>query len=320
MAVLIGGESGAVLGTVMRHDLSRPSPREVAIGIPSDEMLCGLQQFAAVAERHCARAVVMAFVDDRPGLDAAAYDIADVFGGMLAEVGIDLIGAHAIRRIALGERWWSLLGDSRCGRLPNPESSSVTAAHVYEGRRIRGSRAELEQLLDRAPVVQRRRIAEFLDTEEAEPTGTAARRRLVEYVLLQIDRVASGVELDEPELARLGSVLRFGSVRDCLLALPLTDRRDAAEQLWTTLARVMPDPLRAQPAMLLGYAAYLHGDGPLAGIALAAALESDPGNKLAVLLDTSLQFGLPPDKVHDLADQGAVIARRLGIDLGPAGE
>lgn len=320
VAILIGGESGSSLGAVMRHDLIRPSPRELAIGIPADAMLAGLEQFVAVADRECARAVIVVFVDDRPELDAAADDIADVLGDMLAEVGTDLGAVHAVGTLARGERWWSLLGDPRSGRLPDPVSSAVAAAHVFEGRRIRGSRGELEELIERGPLAQRRRIAGLIDRSATEPADIAGRRRLLDDVLWHVANVASGALPEDPEIARLGSALQCESVRTCLLALPLSDSRDAAEQLWITLARSLPDPLRSQPAMLLGYSAYLRGDGPLAGIAFAAALESDPKNSLARLLDSSLQFGLRPEMVREIAQDGVASARALGLDLDPTGE
>lgn len=67
--------------------------------------------------------------------------------------------------------------------------------------------------------------------------------------------------------------------------------------------RNLPGPERANPAALLGYCAYLLGDGPFAGIALAT------------LLDGGLHSGLRPTEVRGLADVGYERAEAIGVVL-----
>jgi hypothetical protein len=52
-----------------------------------------------------------------------------------------------------------------------------------------------------------------------------------------------------------------------------------AEALWTLLARVLPEPWRAEALVLL--AVYVRGDGSLAGIAVLAALADDAEHPMA---------------------------------------
>ena len=86
-----------------------------------------------------------------------------------------------------------------------------------------------------------------------------------------------------------------------------------AEQLWILLARNLPDPERVNAAALLGYSAYIRGDGPFAGI----ALDSDPGHVLATLLDGALHAGLRPAEVRGLAGVGYDSAAKVGVALPP---
>jgi len=60
----------------------------------------------------------------------------------------------------------------------------------------------------------------------------------------------------------------------------------------------LPDPWRGLALGVVGFGAYMSGDGPRAGIALEAALRCDPGNRMARLLDTALQAGMPPETVR----------------------
>jgi len=74
-----------------------------------------------------------------------------------------------------------------------------------------------------------------------------------------------------------------------------------AERLWLTLVQELPAPERAEAAVLLGYTAYLRGDGTFAGMALENALEAKPGHLLATLLATVLNRGFPPEQLLGLA-------------------
>ncbi|MCP2298043.1 protein of unknown function (DUF4192) [Nocardia amikacinitolerans] len=121
-----------------------------------------------------------------------------------------------------------------------------------------------------------------------------------------------------PEIAEVVAALRDRVVRDAMFALAASDHAAAAERLWLTLVRGLPSGRdRAEVAALLGYSAYFRGDGPFAGIALEAALEADPGNAMAILLETSLRAGMRPEQLRRLARSGYDAAAWLGVDLGP---
>lgn len=147
-------------------------------------------------------------------------------------------------------------------------------------------------------------------------TATGATR--FEFVLWQIAHVESGAVPTVPEIAELVAALRDRAVRDTMFALAVGDHAAAAESLWLTLVRALSGSDRAEVAALLGYSAYIRGDGPFAGIALDAALLADPFHPMAILLETSLRAGMRPEALRRLARSGYDTAACLGIELGPA--
>jgi hypothetical protein len=87
-------------------------------------------------------------------------------------------------------------------------------------------------------------------------------------------------------------------VRDRALGLALGADATAAEILWTECTRRAPVPLDAAPATLLAVSAWLRGDGAMANVALARARASDPGERLAVLLDEALADCMKPAELR----------------------
>ena len=73
-----------------------------------------------------------------------------------------------------------------------------------------------------------------------------------------------------------------------------------AEALWTLLARVLPEPWRAEALVLLAVSAYVRGDGSLAGTAVLAALADDAEHPMAGMLDTALQDAVRPEEIREL--------------------
>jgi hypothetical protein len=66
--------------------------------------------------------------------------------------------------------------------------------------------------------------------------------------------------------------------------------------LWLDVLRRAEPELAAPPASLLGFAAWRAGEGAVASIAVARALEADPEYPMAQLLDQALRHGLSPEE------------------------
>ncbi len=322
--------AGTKVGAVMRHDLVLDEP-----GRAGGVMDLVLEQFAAVAEREGADRMLAVVVDDRIPPRARPADLAghvavvERFRDLLDRSAIELSAAHVCSRIQAGAPWQDLDGANH-GILPDPTASAVAAAQVLEGWAIRGSREELEAVLDPASPDVQERIADLIDAARDDSTRGVARTRAaadperadregLEYVLTRIAQHDSGEEISAEECVELALALENLTIRDSLLALSAGVHAGAAEQMWVHLARSLPDPERAEPLALLGYSAYLRGDGPMAGVALCAALTADPCHRLAGLLDDALQAGVRPAALRDLAAVGHRIANDLGVQLPPLG-
>ena len=139
----------------------------------------------------------------------------------------------------------------------------------------------------------------------------------IEATIAAAARVADGDELGDQELARLAWALTDLRVRDTLYALAVGENAAQAESLWALLSRTLPAPWRVEALVQLAFSAYARGDGPLAGVSLEAALQTDPTHRMAGMLDTALQSGLRPERIRDLAVTSFQLADQLRVQLPP---
>ena len=198
-------------------------------------------------------------------------------------------------------------------------STPMAAAAVLGGRPLYGRRAELEDVIAVADPDRAASLRAMMGPADAdgEPRSDGDVRGDVEHALAVSRRVAEGLNPTDVDLVRLGRSITDPRVRDTLYALAVGREAGRAESLWVLLARTLPDPWRAEALALLAFSAYTRGDGPLAGVSLEAALRSDPGHRMAFMLDQALQSGMKPDQIRELAQTGYRLAKRLGIRLPP---
>lgn len=214
-----------------------------------------------------------------------------------------------VRELRGGAPWRCYVGQWPPGTLPDPGGTVLAAAVVRSGRVTFDSREELERLLapdDPAVIDQRQRMLDEAVASLAERSPTAAIQEAEDVVRAALARAVEGdYDLSDADVVSLAMALSDHRIRDrCLTtATPsATPGADAAERLWLELVRRTPPPERAEPAVLLAHAAYLRGDGVLAGHALETALEADPGHRLAELLSLALTSHLPPETVRRLGE------------------
>lgn len=311
--VLVGVDRGQ-MGAVMRVDLA--------------ECLGGdLDHLVDVAAASHADAVIAVIVDAEGAACRLCNDsyreLSEDLGDLLAENGVVLLDTHVVDRIAAGGRWHCVDGCGAGGGIDDPSSSPLSVAAVLDGRRLYGSRAELQEViavdLDRDPAAIARAVAELAAAEQAAPAEDpdVARGRAIRRTMAAMDRLAAGGKLADADLAALAYALTDLIVRDTLYGLAVGEAAARAEALWVLLARGVPGPWRAEALTLLAYSAYVRGDGPLAGVALEQALRVDPKHRMAGLLDQALQSGLRPERIRQLASTGYRLARQLGVQLPP---
>lgn len=311
--VLVSLEHGE-MGAVMRVDLANAGVGE----------LCRL---AELADASGAEKVVAVIVDADgaacPMCNEDYREMCGVLTSALSGYDIEIYATHVVDRIADGGRWHCVDGCGASGVVEDPMASPLAAAAVLDGRRLYRRRADLQAVVavadaDRAASLVQV-IAERAEAREADwrADPDACGRRDVEAAMAFSARVCDGEELDDAELATLACALTDVAVRDTLYALAVGADAGRAETLWAMLARTLPDPWRTEPLVLLAFSAYARGDGPLAGLALEAALRADPEHRMAGMLDTALQSGMRPEQIRELAGTGYRLAKRLGVRLPP---
>ena len=309
--VLVTAADGE-MGAVLRIDLP----------VRDTGLLLELAETAAAAEPEVAVAVI---VDaEGAGCRMCAEDYREwtqFLTEELAEWHVELIAAHVVDAVEAGGRWYCADGCGRSGRVADPSASPLALAAVLDGRRLYRRRADLVALVtpgdpDHAAGLMPR--LEDADVEQqangVDPSGV---RGAIEHALGCAARIGDGSVLSDDELVRLGASLRRPQVRDTLYALAVGDRAGPAESLWAELSRRLPGPWRAEALVLLAFSAYARGDGPLAGIALDAALSCESKHNMAGMLDQALRSGMRPEEIRELARTGYRIAAELGIALPP---
>jgi Domain of unknown function (DUF4192) len=311
--VLVTLQRGA-MGTVMRTDLSRQ------LAGATDE----IAEVAGAARTDAAIAVIVDAEGALCPLCGNDYrELADALTESLAAQGITLWAVHVVDKVARGGRWHCVDGCGAGGSVDDPFASPLAVAAVLEGRQLYARRGDLEKVIAIADPGRCDRIAKLV-RGQLDSCETARRddpdscsRRDVEHTIAVAARVADGHELSDRALARLACALTDIRVRDTLYALAVGDRAAEAESLWSALSRTLPEPWRVEALGLLAFCAYARGDGPLAGVALQAALRGDPAHRMAGMLDTALQSGMRPERIRELAATSYRLADQLGVRLPP---
>jgi hypothetical protein len=319
------GEPGrAVVDLVVRFDLYDPETGHAA----------DAATIAAAAARICARpevvGVLAVVIDDAARMPESAppypHRVLDDLERQLAATNVPVRAAWAVTVIAAGQPWWSLRTPQDSGYVPDPDTSVVAFRRVLDGSPS-GSRprSDLTALVTPDPALHKK-VSTELDEAVARAQGryteAANSAELVRYrrsqlatVLRYVSDQQSAGKAPAQTLAKIAVALREKTVRDSLLALADSPHAQTAEQLWAQLTRAVSGEYRAEAATLLGYFAYVRGDGPLAGIALDAALEADPLHTMAALMHTALEAGMRPGKLRELSHWGREAAIELGVTI-----
>lgn len=316
----------AVLGFVPEHSLALVTIEDAALGCV---MRVDLSPDLAANTHHLAEVVgasgmdsVIAVIVDENGADCEAcgtdhLQLADAVARSLAAEGVELLAVHVVDRVAAGGRWSCVDGCGAGGDIDDPAASPLAAAAVLDGRRLYRRRAELQQVVGAGDATRGVRLAEAIERHGALMLTDRGARDAVHAAMALAERLADGTEPADEDLAAVAGALIDPRVRDTLYALAVGERAADAETLWALLARALPEPWRLEALALLAFSAYARGDGPLAGIALEAALRCDPEHRMTGMLDQALQSGMRPEQIRGLALSGYRMAGRLGVRLPP---
>jgi hypothetical protein len=318
--ISLRGPGGGRVGLTVRADLPPP-------GQEADAAELLLRKVRSDRPRGVLLVVVTEWPD---GVDLPHRALVHECVQAAAAADVPVVDALLVRN----GRWWSYdCPDPCCApgvgtRLPGGVGELEVAA-VATGTVVERSRADLSS-----------RIAPSLDPRDREVMAaacTAAAQETVDRVLaVGSDTVAeeswraveaavvrcrpgapvTGGRLSDGEVARIVCGLRDTEVRDRALGLAVGPDAAAVEQLWAECTRRAPAPLDAAPATLLAVSVWLRGDGAMANVALARALDSDPRYGLARLLAQALEACLPPEELRTLLRDAAGVRCRPGTRGG----
>lgn len=189
----------------------------------------------------------------------------------------------------------------------DPRTHVEVIRAVYEGRAVLGSRAELEASLDPAPAPIRRRIGR-LASVVARRVGWGSVGAPVDSLPPSDEIVAFGRATDamvstavaqhraltDDEVARVLTACSIPPVRDLLLSRVDRDNAERYVETLRDVVRRAPRRLVAEPAALLGFCAWVSGNGALAWIALDRCWQADRSNTVAECVVGLLEAAVSP--------------------------
>lgn len=205
-------------------------------------------------------------------------------------------GIVVIGRMACdGRRWWSLPRErpDEPGMPYDVSAHPFAAEAVLHGLVTLTSRQELAATLGSDP----ESVAEVGAALGADPPPPGKDQRTAEatWAAALVDRcVADGSRPDAETVARLLAGMRDLAVRDAAWLTMTRADATAHLELWRDIVCRTPTPWLAAPATILGFAAWLAGQGALAWCAVDRAREADPEYDLATTLAEILNAAMPP--------------------------
>lgn len=249
-----------------------------------------------VAGRHRARTVGLVLYTDDIG---AAALFADLLVPGLLDDGIDVVDVIRVD----GDRFFAVADPDDPGTPYDLSAHPFTAGQVLEGRVAHESRAALRDTLvgtdDRdveAVDAASRAVVDGLVASAGRDGGLTevmvAEARWVQAA------VRSGLRCRRPlpvdDAARLLVLVSFEALREVVWsAMDRATARDHVD-LWRDLLRRAPADLRSGVGGLLGFAAWLSGEGALAWCAVERCFESNPDDQLGQHVADLLESATPP--------------------------
>lgn len=302
VVILLGEfEADGITGTrvvlAARHDADQDAE------ITADQ-LCG------IAARENVTAVILAVVAGGPGAATALDNMTTLRDRLAAEGVAPMMSLHTAE-LTEGAMWVNLDTLER-GAVPDPTTSAVHAAAVFDGRNVATSRAAIAARYGLAAEADPRIAARAA----AEQGDDFARATITEFAAV----VRNG-EIPSGDLAaRVGLVAASGpKQRDAFLGLAHYGAAEAHAAMILVANQVRGDA-RVQTLTITAYFAYIAVLGPDAGIAIDAARDSadqvpEAETGLLNLLDIALQNAMRPDIIAGLTATGIEAAQKLGVEF-----
>ena len=251
-----------------------------------------------IAEQHGAEELVVV------GYSSDAESARQVLGTVAAE-----LDSCALKDVLLvdGQRWWSLMCTGGCcpedGRPYDPGSSSVAAEAVYAGLSVLADRRALEREVSGPPGGDHNHLRLLAEQQSAEidQLDVSARSELIRALVES--GVARSEPIDDATCARMAVLAAEVAVRDVALVLVTREQAEKHLRLWAHVVSRTTAPLEAAPLCLLGFCAWVCGNGALMNCCIERVTVIEPDYSLGRLLDKISKWALPPSLWDELSRQ-----------------
>jgi hypothetical protein len=261
----------------------------VRVDVPPPSRAADLAaQVARLVVQHCAQRLILIGYSVNPQVRGLLTEMA----GTLTSFGLQDV------MFVDGQRWWSLMCASGCcpsdGQPYDPRASPVAAQAVYAGLATRPDRRALEAdvsgpIDDEHPDLSRLVEQDF---PYIDGLSSAARCDLMRTIV--VASLAQQAPPDDATCVRLALLAHDVAVRDLAWAMISSKDADQHRRVWArVVARTVP-PLEAAPLCLLGFCAWICGDGAMMNCCVQRVSEVDANYSFGQLLATISQQALPP--------------------------
>lgn len=237
---------------------------------------------AATATHHDFREVLVVAFSDRAEL--AGLHLTACLGSF-GEADIRVV--DALR--ADGRRWWSFVcTDERCcpssGTAYDSAATHPAAEAVLAGMSVLPSRESLADRFAPASASTRQKMGRQLRRllERAEDADAS------EIVRERLPALVRACEVSSEEAAELAMAVQVVPARDEAWASMTRRTAEQHLEIWSRLAREVPDEFLAPVGSLAAFAAWLSGNGTLASHAVDRVLSVAPGYSMAKLIEEAL--------------------------------
>ncbi len=237
-----------------------------------------------VARHGVSRVLLVGYADDLDRVERVTGEVRDAF----ERAGVEVLG----RLVADGARWWHLpREDDEPGTAYDVSAHPFAAEAVWRGFVTHGTRTDLAatMALDPAAVAETERA---LAGVVAHGASGAAEAAWAAGLVRQC--VATGSPPPAAALARLLAGMTDVTIRDAAWFTLGGSGAEAHVAFWTDVVRRCPPSHVPAPASVLGFAAWISGQGALAWCAVDRAREAAPDYPLAGLLAEVLTSAMPP--------------------------
>ncbi len=211
-------------------------------------------------------------------------------------------GASVVDAIrADGSHWWPVLDADPAAHPYDSRTHPFTAERVFEGHAALASRADLVDSLvgvdpDETARVSRaadRAVDRLLPDVRARPRSAGQRQARWLHQRLTA-AAADGELLPTADAGRVLALIGVHDLRDVAWSGVTRDVAGAHVGIWRDLVRRAPAELLPGAAAVLGFLAWLSGEGALSWCAVERCLEGDPHDRLAHHVAALLQNAVPP--------------------------